>query len=63
MNTMIAIALGIGFTAWLAWRNPKITVKLLGVEIEFEPPDPPPPLIKRDGCNPGGDCNRLGDNQ
>lgn len=65
METMIAIAIGMGFTAWLVWRNPKVTVNLPGVQIEFEPPQLPPikplPLLKGDGCDPGEDCNRQND--
>ena len=62
METMIAIAIGIGFTGWLIWRNPKVTINLPGVQIEFEPQElPPPPLLKGDGCDPGEDCNRQSD--
>ncbi len=61
METMIAIALGVGFTAWLAWKNPKITVNLPWLQIIFEPPEPPPPLLKGYGCEPGEESNRLGD--
>ncbi|MDJ0594906.1 MAG: hypothetical protein QNJ72_33835 [Pleurocapsa sp. MO_226.B13] len=68
METVVAIVVGgyvLGLTVWYVRKNSKVTVNLPGVQIEFEPPELPPPssppLLKGDGCDPGEDCNRQSD--
>lgn len=64
METVVAIVIGgyvVGLTVWLVKKNSKVTINVPLVQIEFEPPEPPPPLLKGDACDPGEESSRLGD--